>query len=255
MELQKEYCYPYAEEAGLPVKISVSELKRQANRKAAQMEEESEAETFLQEQESISGKEEPEIPKPAFLMGETALSGTAKGTLYHLVMEHFPYQQIRESGQEWGEKEFSDYLCTLEERGYLSGQEREALDCKRFVRFIRSGVGKRMAAAAAEKRLRLEQPFMLGLPADQIYAEQTAKTTIVVQGIIDAFFFENDGEEEKLVLVDYKTDFVKYGEEESLKEKYRAQLDYYARALERLTGKKAAEKIIYSFSLGKELCL
>ena len=38
-----------------------------------------------------------------------------------------------------------------------------------------------------------------------------------------------------------------------LKEKYHAQLDYYAQALEQLTGKNVKEKIIYSFTLGEEI--
>lgn len=71
-----------------------------------------------------------------------------------------------------------------------------------------------------------------------------------MQGIIDAFF-EEDGE---IVLVDYKTDFVKKGDSKKLLEKYGQQLDYYARALESITGKRVKEKIIYSFALGNEVC-
>ena len=62
-----------------------------------------------------------------------------------------------------------------------------------------------MAAAQEQKTLRLEQPFMLGISADQIYTEKKSKELIMVQGIIDAFFFED----EDIVLVDYKTDRVR----------------------------------------------
>ena len=70
---------------------------------------------------------------------------------------------------------------------------------------------------------------------------------ILVQGIIDVYFEEADG----LTVLDYKTDRVKTADE--LKEKYYAQLDYYAEALEKLTGKPVKEKIIYSFTLGEEI--
>ena len=40
---------------------------------------------------------------------------------------------------------------------------------------------------------------------------------------------------------------------EELREKYQAQLEYYARALEQITGKRVQEKAIYSFTLGKEI--
>ena len=40
---------------------------------------------------------------------------------------------------------------------------------------------------------------------------------------------------------------------EELVERYHAQLDYYAKGLEQMTGKTVKEKIIYSFTLGKEI--
>lgn len=55
---------------------------------------------------------------------------------------------------------------------------------------------------------------------------------MLVQGIIDVYFQEEDG----LVVLDYKTDRVNRAEE--LTERYHAQLDYYGRALEQLTGKR-----------------
>ena len=61
-------------------------------------------------------------------------------------------------------------------------------------------------------------------------------------------FFEEEGE---LVVVDYKTDRV--SNENELKERYHSQLEYYAEALARLTGKKVKEKVIYSFTLQKEI--
>lgn len=75
--------------------------------------------------------------------------------------------------------------------------------------------------------------------------------TVLVQGIIDAYFME----EEEIVLVDYKTDRVKRGQEQKLIDLYHVQLEDYARALERMTGKRVKEKIIYSFTLHKEILL
>ena len=49
----------------------------------------------------------------------------------------------------------------------------------------------------------------------------------------------------------YKTD--KIWSEQKLLEKYQSQLEYYARALEQITGKKVGEKIIYSFTMQKEI--
>ena len=70
-----------------------------------------------------------------------------------------------------------------------------------------------------------------------------------MQGIIDVYFEEEDG----LVVLDYKTDQVRQAEE--LVERYHAQLDYYAKALEQMTQKKVKEKVIYSFTLRKEIVM
>lgn len=104
-----------------------------------------------------------------------------------------------------------------------------------------------MAEAARRGKLYKEQPFVLGVDASEIYPDDRSGETILVQGIIDVFFEEEDG----LVVLDYKTDKVRSAGE--LKEKYHAQLDYYAQALERLLQKPVKEKIIYSFTLREEI--
>ena len=87
----------------------------------------------------------------------------------------------------------------------------------------------------------------MAIDAGEIYSEDRSGEKILVQGIIDVYFEEADG----LIVLDYKTDRVKTADE--LKDKYHAQLDYYAEALEKLTGKPVKEKIIYSFTLGEEI--
>ena len=72
---------------------------------------------------------------------------------------------------------------------------------------------------------------------------------VLVQGIIDVWFEEEDG----LVVADYKTDRIRTGKE--LTERYALQLDYYAEALKRITGKEVKEKILYSFALQEEIRL
>lgn len=249
LKRQAEYSYPYQGEADLPAKISISELKRQRMLQMEALQEESEFRITDASAEKTT--ELPEIPRPKFLQGEIKISGTARGTLYHMVMEHFPYEAIRQSGREWTEEDFHKYLETLAQKGYLKPEEISLLDTKKFITFLHTNIGKRMAKAAAESTLHLEQPFMLGFSAKEIYPGQGSQEMIIVQGIIDAFFLE----EEEIVLVDYKTDLVEKGQEQSLVKKYQIQLDYYAKALERLLGKKVREKIIYSFALGKELKL
>ena len=106
-----------------------------------------------------------------------------------------------------------------------------------------------MIKAAALGKLYKEQPFVYGIGADVINKEFPATETVLIQGIIDAYFEEDEG----LVLLDYKTDVV--GSKEDLITRYQIQLDYYALVLESLLSKPVKDILIYSFSLGEEIKL
>ena len=66
---------------------------------------------------------------------------------------------------------------------------------------------------------------------------------------MDAYFLEQN----EIVIVDYKTNWIQPQGEQGLAELYRVQLDCYSQALERLTGKRVKEKYLYSFCLGKAI--
>ena len=70
----------------------------------------------------------------------------------------------------------------------------------------------------------------------------------ISDAILDAYFKEEDG---TISILDYKTDYVEHPQ--MLVERYRAQLDYYALALQRMTGCKVKDRIIYSFHFRKEI--
>ena len=78
-------------------------------------------------------------------------------------------------------------------------------------------------------------------------SDRTEEETVLVQGIIDAFYETEEG----IILLDYKTDALKPGEEEKLVSRYQEQMILYARALEDMLGQPVAKCILYSFSLGK----
>ena len=102
-----------------------------------------------------------------------------------------------------------------------------------------------MAAAGKSDRLYRERQFYMMMKPGEIMGslKDCGDETIVVQGIIDAYFEEDGG----IVLLDYKTDSVKDASE--LVKRYHVQLDKYADVLEQLTGMKVKEKVIYSFCL------
>ncbi len=84
---------------------------------------------------------------------------------------------------------------------------------------------------------------MLGIDARRLKNDFPDTETVLIQGIIDVFFEEEDG----LVLLDYKTDSVSAMTE--LWNRYETQLDYYQEAIQKLFGKNVKERILYSFHL------
>lgn len=132
----------------------------------------------------------------------------------------------------------------------MTREESRVLKIPDIRRFLASDCGKRMERAAAAGKLYREHPFVLGVPASEIRRDWSPEEMVLVQGIIDAYFQEEDG---TISILDYKTDHVSHPQQ--LVERYRAQLDYYAMALERLTGCKVKDRIIYSFHFGREILI
>ncbi len=252
--LQQRMAAPYQHEnlRTLYTKTTVSELK------IAGMEETAEEAYRMFEQA------EPVPYLPAFLRGDEKRSGAARGSAYHKALELFPFE-CRSSLDRWGKEggqdtwtnlrreisaaEVRTFLDTCAQTGSLTQEYREAIYPSNLAVFLNSGLAARMEQAAGDGRLYKEQPFVLGLPASELSADYPETETVLIQGIIDVWFEESDG----LVVADYKTDAVT--EPQELINRYQVQLDYYARALEQLTGKPVKEKIIYSFALKKEIVI
>ena len=109
----------------------------------------------------------------------------------------------------------------------------------------------RMKRAEARGELFRERQFIAGLEYKDIpgYDEITEEDMAMIQGIIDAYFYEGDD----IVLVDYKTDNVPDGH--ALVDRYKAQMKLYRTVLEKLTGRKVSDIILYSFRWGEVHCL
>ena len=234
IEKRFSFVYPYKYLEDIPVKVSVSDLKKRS------WHDESE----LEENISVSA-EEQEAPVPAFMAEkQEEYKGAARGTAYHRVMECLDYAETDT------EEQLRAQLKRLLESQKMTEQEAECIRIWDIRRFVESGLGQRMKKAAMKKHLYREQPFVIQRSASML-DDGWKNETVLVQGIIDAYFME----EEEIVLVDYKTDRVRRGQEQKLIDLYHVQLEDYARALERMTGKRVKEKIIYSFTLQKEILL
>ena len=238
MEEQFGFHYPYEKSSARKLKFTVTELKKRAYEIAMDhsLEEEAQEELLY---------EEPEVTPliPTFMQKEEGLTGAPRGTAYHRIMELLAFEGPEPDSTE----EVAEWIDGMAASGKIEKEAAECVKAYDIFRFLETSSGKRMKKAAKSQKLWKEQPFVLGIDAKELYPEEEDGELILVQGIIDAYFEEEDG----LVVLDYKTDRVRKAEE--LVEKYQEQLRYYAKALEQMTGKKVKEKIIYAFSLGKEI--
>lgn len=125
----------------------------------------------------------------------------------------------------------------------LSREYMEAVNEPRILHFLKSELAYRMWRAEETGKLYREQPFVMGVAASRLGEDFPDSESVLIQGIIDVFFEEEDG----LVLMDYKTDSVSSLQE--LWNRYETQLDYYSEALTKLMGKPVKERILYSFHL------
>ena len=102
-----------------------------------------------------------------------------------------------------------------------------------------------MAEADAKEKLFVEKPFVLGMTPEELFenASNEAEDLLLIQGIIDVFWEEEDG----IVILDYKTDRV--DDQEELLKRYTKQLQLYGKAIERTTGMMIKGILIYSFAL------
>jgi len=225
--------YPYAGLAGLYTKTTVSELK------IAAMADKDEAAYHAFEEREV----QPYIPM--FRREEEKVSGAVRGNAYHRVMELMDFGRMAGAPPEELGGRVHAFLQEEVESRRLSRDYCQAVREQRIVKFLRSELAARMGRAQREGKLYREQPFVLGIDARRLKEDFPDKETVLIQGIIDAFFVEEDG----LVLLDYKTDSVDSMTE--LWNRYETQMDYYQEAVQKLMGMTVKERVLYSFHLEK----
>ncbi len=235
-----EFEYPYKDYISMYSKASVSEIKKQSM-----------AYEEMQDGTALFGeKPEPELEEiiPDFEKqqdAETGLTGAKRGTAYHRVFELLD-MSVEEYTSEMVEQFIEEYV----EKGLLSKEEADCINCADIVKFTDTELFRRMKQAAQRGELYRERKFLMGVPAASLAGKEHLAPTedmVVIQGIIDVCFLENG----KFVLADYKTDKVKTLQQ--LVDKYHVQLESYQKALEQIAGIEVSEMIIYSVTLGDEI--
>ena len=212
LQSQLNWQYPYEKATKMAGKTSVSKLKQE--------------ETLPAER----------IPK--FLLKEDKISSAEKGTLMHLCFQKLNLKE------DYTKEEIEELIEKLIIQQIITEEQARVIDRDKIWKFTQSSLAKEVRESISYEK---EMPFYLTLSAKEAYGEEIDED-ILVQGIIDLYYINAKGE---LVLVDYKTDFVK--QETELVEKYQYQLQLYQKALEKALEKKVARIYIYSTCLEKAI--
>lgn len=236
-------------------KLSTTILTKSSVTKINQMKEKKVGVDFesLEDTEIIEGPKETEdlaeqrtkeiaFEKPKFLQEEKDIKITSaqKGTLIHLCMQKLNPKE------EYNLQKIKELIQNLQLKQIITEKEVEVINPYKILEFTKSNIWDELKTA---KEIYQEKPFYINVSAKQIY-EQDIEENILVQGIIDLYYIDKD---DKLVLLDYKTDYVEKGKENELVQKYKKQLDLYKEALEQALNKKVDKVYIYSVYLGKEV--
>ncbi len=233
------YQYTHPELARLFVKTTVTELKERLL----------EEENFPGNNRLYQSTEETAII-PGFLREREMLRGAARGTLYHKVMELLDAEILGLDGISNHElilqnQELLHNWIKSRENGRLPGGAAEIIQADDVLTFLSSALGCRFVNAFRRGVLYREKQFMLEMDARRVDPAYPAGETVLLQGVIDAWFLED----EEAVILDYKTDRI-LDRPEELADKYGIQLALYAEALSHILHRQVKELWIWSFTAG-----
>ena len=228
------YTYKYENDVELPTKTSVTALKTLISNKNAKIQEldiEPISEKYAHEEYDLSKRKVPTFAQ------DKKLSGARRGTIVHLILSKITNEKSLE--------EVNNLIEKLVAKNAITEEEKSLIDMNIIKNYLNSELYNEILQA---KEIHRETPFYLNINSGEIY--EKTNEPILVQGVIDIYYISKNDE---LVLVDYKTDYIKEKEtgKEELTQKYKSQLDLYKRALEKALKRKVDKAFIYSTSLNE----
>ena len=227
---QLSWNYPFMQAQIKRSKQSVSEIKSRKQVTDAY------ADTAL-----IQRFRAPLQDRPKFLQ-QKSLTAAEKGTAMHMVMQHIDLRA------DITPESLANLLASMVIKELLTEEQSTVIEIDSIIQFFETPLGQRLVKA---DKVRREVPFSLALPAKDAYPDWAEEDTahVLVQGVIDCVFKDDNG----VVLIDYKTDTItgRFKNEEiakkTLEERYRLQIDLYAKALQDIWKLPSVEKYLFLF--------
>lgn len=240
-QLSWQYAYPQAVRTA--AKFSVSEVKRRYQELHSDE---------LQDEAALSvpaaavippapGEDDAFAALPPWLAGEeAAVSGAQRGTALHKALQYITPAADQTTATLRRE------IDAFVRQGLLSREEAKLVYVPVLAAFCQSDIGRRMAESP---ELHREYPFTVLLAGGDPLPETETGEQILIQGVIDCLFREDDA----WILVDYKSDRLETAD--AFRRRYAVPLALYKRAVEQITHRPVEETYIYSLHLQQEIRL
>lgn len=240
-QLSWQYAYPQAVRTA--AKFSVSEVKRRYQELHSD-ELQDEADLSVPAAAVIPtapGEDDAFAALPPWLAGEeAAVSGAQRGTALHKALQYITPAADQTTATLRRE------IDAFVRQGLLSREEAKLVYVPVLAAFCQSDIGQRMAESP---ELHREYPFTVLLAGGDPLPETETGEQILIQGVIDCLFREDDA----WILVDYKSDRLETAD--AFRSRYAVQLALYKRAVEQITHRPVEETYIYSLHLQQEIRL
>lgn len=232
LDARLSFSYPHAARTKIPAKIAVSLLYPDI------------LDSTEKEQTADASHLPPLKETPRFLAARQS-DAARRGTATHLFMQFFDFENAAQNGAK-------AELARLTAMHFLTAEDAALVNLPEVEVFLRTSLFAEMRTAAQIFR---EQRFNLRLPAADFTADPALRKAlkeecILVQGVIDCFFCDAEG---NITLVDYKTDRLhgtRAEAEAQLRRTHARQLSYYKQAIETICGKPCTRALLYSLALG-----
>lgn len=240
-QLSWQYAYPQAVRTA--AKFSVSEVKRRYQELHSD-ELQDEADLSVPAAAVIPtapGEDDAFAALPPWLAGEeAAVSGAQRGTALHKALQYITPAADQTTAT------LRHEIDAFVRQGLLSREEAKLVYVPALAAFCQSDIGRRMAESP---ELHREYPFTVLLAGGDPLPETETGEQILIQGVIDCLFREDDA----WILVDYKSDRLETAD--AFRSRYAVQLALYKRAVEQITHRPVEETYIYSLHLQQEIRL
>ena len=223
------WSYPDSLSQQLPSKVTATELKN------LKKEEDSEAVSLI----TPPGTKRS-FRMPDFTLADRHITPAERGIATHLALQYIDLSFA--SDPEGVRQE----VARLEAQKFLSSRQASAVNQSSIVSLFRSGLGLRILRA---EKLHREFRFSLLCTGKELF-NTPSDEKILLQGVVDCCLEEPDG----LVIIDYKTDFVRTDEDISQRcTLYQSQIRAYSLALSRIFNKPVKETILYFLSRNRAI--